>query len=119
MLGQGVWELELHVERARDDEGGATMRRSDVLAKLGYGIARNADVEVELPYVRELTGDAVVEGRGDVGLSVKWRFHQKDRFSLAFRPKPRSIRSESAYVAPTTNSRPCEPAAGSARLSWP
>jgi predicted porin len=86
VLGKDAWELELHGERARDDSAGVQMRRSDVAGKLGYGIARNADLEVELPYVREVTGDAVVEGRGDASLSVKWRFHEKDGFSLAFKP---------------------------------
>lgn len=51
-------------------------RRSDVSAKIGYGIAGNADLELELPYVREVTDGAVAQGRGDASLSVKWRFHE-------------------------------------------
>jgi outer membrane putative beta-barrel porin/alpha-amylase len=86
VLGEGVWELELHGERARDDEQGTSRRRSDVAAKLGCGIAHNADLEFELPYVREVTDGGAVEGRGDASLSVKWRFHEKEGFSLAFKP---------------------------------
>ena len=82
VLGKGTWEFELHGERARDSEAGVTRRRSDVAAKLGYGVLETLNVELELPYVRETTA----QGRGDASLSLKWRFHEKEGFSLAFKP---------------------------------
>lgn len=73
VLGKGVWELELHGERARDHKTGVSTRRSDSAAKLGYGIAENADLEVELPYVREVTGGEVTQGRGDASAGrLRW-----------------------------------------------
>jgi predicted porin len=86
VLDKGGWEFELHGERARDDQAGVTMRRSDVAAKLAYGIAESAHLEFEFPYVREVTGGEVAQGRGDATLSLKWRFHDKDGFSLALKP---------------------------------
>jgi hypothetical protein len=86
VLGKGTWEFELHGERARDKEAGVTTRRSDAAIKLGYGIAENADLEAELPYVREVTDGEVARGRGDASLSVKWRFYEKEGFSLVFKP---------------------------------
>jgi hypothetical protein len=86
VLGKGRWEFELHGERARDREAGVTLRRSDAAAKLGYGAAEKLDVEVELPYVREASNGDVARGRGDATLALKWRFHESEGFSLAFKP---------------------------------
>jgi hypothetical protein len=33
-----------------------------------------------------VTGGEVAQGRGDATLSLKWRFHDKDGFSLALKP---------------------------------
>jgi hypothetical protein len=71
VLGKGTWEVELHGERARDRENGISRRRSDVSAKLGYGLTETADLEAELPYLREVTDGEVAKGRGDASLSVK------------------------------------------------
>ena len=87
VLGKGVWELEVHGERARDDEAGVQTRTSDLAAKLGYGIAESADLEIELRHLREVTDGAVVQGLGAANLALKWRFHQTDGFSLAFKPE--------------------------------
>jgi hypothetical protein len=54
--------------------------------KLGYGIAENADLEVEFPHVREVTDGDVAQGRGDASLSLKWRFREKDGLSLVVKP---------------------------------
>jgi Putative MetA-pathway of phenol degradation len=86
VLGKGSFEFELHGERARDRKAGITLRRSDAVAKLGYGVAEELDVEIELPYVREATNGEVAQGRGDASLALKWRFHDKEGFSLAFKP---------------------------------
>jgi predicted porin len=86
VLGKGTFEFELHGERARDNEAGVTKRSSDAAAKLGYGATDKADVELELPYVREVTNGEVAQGRGDASLSLKWRFHETEGFSLAFKP---------------------------------
>lgn len=86
VLEAGVWEAELHGERTRDREAGVTTRGSDVTARLARGIARDVHFQVELPYVREVTDGVAVDGRGDAMLGFKWRFHDRDGLSLAFKP---------------------------------
>lgn len=86
VLGKGTWQLELHGERTRDNEGGATTRGWDTSAVLGYGITEKTDLQLELPYLREVTDGDVTEGRGDAALSLKWRFFEKDGLSFVFKP---------------------------------
>jgi hypothetical protein len=81
VLGRGMHELELHGERSR----AAGVRAAEAVAKLGYGLAETLDVEVELPYVRTTAGGSVTRGRGDAGLGAKWRFFEKDAFSMALK----------------------------------
>jgi hypothetical protein len=69
VLDKREWELELHGERVRDEEGGVRTRRTDVV-----------------PYLREVTYGDVASGRGDGNVAVKWRFYEKDRLSLVFKP---------------------------------
>ena len=86
VLDKGEWELELHAQRAREREGGATTRSSEVTAKLARGIADKVEAEVELPYLREVTDGDVAAGRGDASVSLKWRFHERDGVSMALKP---------------------------------
>jgi hypothetical protein len=86
VLDKGEWELELHGERAREEENGVRTRRYDPAAQISYGVARNAQVEFELPYIREVTDGEVAKGAGDVRASVKWRFYEKNALSLVFKP---------------------------------
>ena len=81
VLGKGLRELELHGERLRHG------RDAELILKLGYGVADPVDVELELPYLREVSDGAAVEGRGDAGVSVKWRFYERQALSLAFKPE--------------------------------
>src|SRR5262245_6466438 len=64
VLGKGVWEFEVHGESAHRDGPGRT-EKTEVLAKLGYGVGSTLDVEVELPYVREVVDGNVTSGGGD------------------------------------------------------
>jgi hypothetical protein len=86
VLDPGQWELELHGERARDRESGVTTHATEIVAKAARGMAKGVQLEMELPYLREKTDGEVAEGRGDALVSLKWRFYQKDRLSLAFKP---------------------------------
>lgn len=87
VLGKRTRELELHGERSRDREAGVSTRGTEIVLKLGYGVAEKADIEVELPYGREVAGGDAVEGRGDAGLALKWRFYDKSGLSFAFKPE--------------------------------
>lgn len=86
VLGRDVWQLEVHGERSRDREGEVTTRGIDSSAVLSYGITQQADVQVELPYLREETDGAVVQGRGDASISMKWRFFERNGLSLVAKP---------------------------------
>jgi hypothetical protein len=70
VLGSGVWQLELHGEQARDSENGVTSRALDASAVLSYGVSAQADLQVELPYLREEAGTQTVKGRGDATVSL-------------------------------------------------
>jgi hypothetical protein len=87
VLGKGVWEFEVHGEGARRDGSGGRSETTEVLAKLGYGVASTLDVEVELPYVREVVDGSVTSGRGDAAVAAKWRFYERENgFSMAIKP---------------------------------
>jgi hypothetical protein len=84
VLDKGQWELEFHGERARDRDEEVTT--TELVVKLARGVAEGVQIEFELPYEREKTGSDVAEGRGDALVSAKWRFYERDRLSLAFKP---------------------------------
>jgi len=86
VFGKGVFEFELHGESARRD-GPPASETTEVLAKLGYGLGPTLDVEAELPYVREIDDGAVKEGRADLLVAAKWRFYEKNGFSMAVKPE--------------------------------
>lgn len=86
VTGKGGWELEQHGSRSRDEEGGVSTRGTELLVKLGYGITDTADVEVEVPYLRETSDGAVAEWRGDASLSAKWRFYERGGWSFVLKP---------------------------------
>jgi predicted porin len=86
VLGKGGWQLELHGEKARDRQGGIIQRTTEVSAVLGYGVIEKADLQIELPYLREVTDGDVAKGRGDASLSLKWRFYESAGFSMVFKP---------------------------------
>ena len=86
VLGKRKSEFELHGERARDEEQGLRTRRSEVTAKIAHGVTENADLEFELPYLREVSDGDVAQGRGDASVSLKWRFYEKEGLSLVFKP---------------------------------
>lgn len=81
VLGKGGYELEVHGERTR----AAGERSTEAVVKLGHGLAETLDVELELPYTRTVAGGSVTSGRGDAGLGAKWRFFEKDAFSMALK----------------------------------
>jgi len=86
VLGKGGWQLELHGEKARDRQAGVTTHTSEAAAVLGYGIAEKADLQFELPHIRQVTDSAVASGRGDAAVSLKWRFYEKESFSMVLKP---------------------------------
>ena len=73
--GAGRWQLELNVERQKDDSARATQWGTT----LSYGLEDNADLQIGIPYT-------VNQGRQDLAVDVKWRFHQQGATSLGLKP---------------------------------
>lgn len=78
-LGAGGWQL----EGTSEEENGRTTRRRAWIHNfvLGRGFARNAEWQIALPWYRD-----GADGFGDVSLDVKWRFFERDTFSLGVKP---------------------------------
>jgi hypothetical protein len=77
--GAGRWQLEGTSEHEKDR---ATRRREDVSGfVLSHGFAAQADWQVTLPWHR-----AGEDGIGDLALDLKWRFFERDAFSLGLKP---------------------------------
>lgn len=77
--GTGRWQLEGTSEYEKDR---VTRRREGINAfVLTRGFAERADWQVALPWYR--VGE---DGIGDVALDLKWRFFERDAFSLGFKP---------------------------------
>jgi Putative MetA-pathway of phenol degradation len=69
----------------------AKERETELRAALTYGIIDNIDVILTIPYQWQKTevGDATVSdvsGIADISMEVKWRFFEKDGWSLAVKP---------------------------------
>ena len=79
--GRGRWQLELNGERNRDEVDGETLRGGQANAVLSYGIAETADLQVGVSWL----DNGVDKGAGDSLAAVKWRFWEKEPWSLGLR----------------------------------
>ena len=97
--GAGNWQLELQAQRNRHDytaDAGAgpvrqERRQTLFTPVLTYGLLDDLDVALGLNYLRHRTVEngAVTDeasGVSDSSLELKWRFYEKDDFSLALKP---------------------------------
>jgi hypothetical protein len=88
--GKGVAQLELTVEQPRDTRQGTVYEGTETSFVLNYGLAENVDLQLVLPYLRATQQTAAVrtvtEGALDARLNLKWRFFERDTFSLALMP---------------------------------
>lgn len=94
-LGKGKFQVELGFETSdhRNDDDGVVTKEdsSSATATVSYGILENLDLVLGMPYekmkVRE-DGETVhdEDGFADITLEAKWRFFEKDGFSLALKP---------------------------------
>jgi hypothetical protein len=103
--GKGKYQIEVNseftYEKERqynpDEEKWETKKETggELATVLSYGITDNTDIVLGLPYQWKktridgiVTTDKAEQGDGiaDMSLEVKWRFYEKDGFSLAFKP---------------------------------
>ena len=82
VLDKGTWQLELHGERSRDRQNGFTARGTEAAMALSYGVAKDLEVQIEQPYIR----NDFVNGRGDVQLELKWNFYERNGVALLLKP---------------------------------
>ena len=93
--GKERMQIEINGEVSSDKstEGGVTTKTEGrgIAAILSYGITDSADIIIGVPYQwSKTTLDDVVQsdesGIADMSLEAKWRFFEKDGFSLALKP---------------------------------
>src|SRR5262245_53647032 len=97
--GAGNWQLELqgqenrHSHTANDGTGPVNQERRPraFTTVLTYGLLDNLDIALGLNYLRtRVTENGIVvddaSGMSDSSLEMKWRFYEKDDFSLALKP---------------------------------
>lgn len=88
--GKGVAQFELTVEQPRDTRSGVTYRGTETSFVLNYGLAENVDLQIVQPYLHvteeSVAGGTETEGALDTRLNFKWRFYERDKFSLAVMP---------------------------------
>lgn len=82
----GTWTVD------QEDAGGEGVREINSLASLAFaaGVAETLDLMVGVPYVWTETKEAgqitKIDGVSDAVIEAKWRFYEKEKLSLAFKP---------------------------------
>ncbi|MFH1903282.1 MAG: transporter [Candidatus Omnitrophota bacterium] len=73
-----------------ESEGGVKEESSELAAALCFGLNDKTDLVLGIPYqwvtVKEDEASASENGFGDASLELKWRFFEKDGWSLALKP---------------------------------
>jgi len=88
--GKGKFQLEVNGEYGHDNEDGVIKNTTQVATTLTYGIIDNVDVAIGIPYqyirTKDSEGTTRHDGVSDLSIDLKWRFYEKDGFSLALKP---------------------------------
>ena len=88
--GKGKFQLEVNGEFAHEDEDGVKSDTSEIASTLSYGLTDTIDLVLGVPYQSIRTkeeGETFTEsGISDASFEVKWRFFEKDGFSLGLKP---------------------------------
>lgn len=88
--GKGKFQLEVLGEYGYDKEDGVKENTEDFTASFTYGIFDPVDIVLSVPYEfgREKEGGCTEKEQGlaDLSLELKWRFFDREGFSLALKP---------------------------------
>ncbi|MDD5724019.1 MAG: transporter [Syntrophales bacterium] len=93
--GTGKFQLELtgQYDEDKDTAAGVSVETTgkEVGTTLSYGLVENVDLVLSLPYQWGKTEEGNVrtydeKGVSDMAFEAKWRFFEKEGFSLAFKP---------------------------------
>lgn len=88
--GRGKFQLEVNGSYSRDSADGVVIKEAELGPTLSYGVTDTLDLVVGVPYVWvsvKADGETIREnGIADMDVSLKWRFHEREGFSLAIKP---------------------------------
>ncbi|MEM5785950.1 MAG: transporter [Syntrophobacteraceae bacterium] len=88
--GTGKFQVELLYEYERVEGGGVTDTGNSFDFVFTGGLTDTVDLVLGIPLLhvrsKSVDSDDSVFGAGDLGLEVKWRFFERDTFSLALKP---------------------------------
>ncbi|GER92463.1 transporter [hot springs metagenome] len=88
--GKGKFQLEINGEYGHDKEDGVTKNTTQTVTTLTYGWLDNMDIAIGMPYqyIRTKDSEGITrhDGMSDLSIDLKWRFHERDGFSLALKP---------------------------------
>lgn len=93
--GRGKFQVEVNGEYGHDSESELAVRSKENSGSLetvfSAGLIDSVDLVLAVPYEWSRVKEngfvsADTDGLGDVSLELKWRFFEKDGFSLAFKP---------------------------------
>lgn len=85
--GAGKWQLEINTDNSSQkvDQERTTINMANL--GLTYGLTEQIDLGLNLPYLRVSDDGGRRSGLSDAALMLKWRYYQKDGFSLALKPQ--------------------------------
>lgn len=86
-LGAGAVQLELNGEYAKDSSDSTT----EIAAAVSGGVRDDLDLVFSVPYQLlrfndEESSRTTEDGISDIAVEMKWRFYEKESFSLAIKP---------------------------------
>jgi hypothetical protein len=88
--GKGKFQIELNYEFDHENTAGVEENIHDISTVVSYGIIDNVDFVVGLPYQIIITMEGSEKTRengvSDLTLELKWRFFEREGFSLAVKP---------------------------------
>lgn len=89
--GAGKHQIEFALDATRDRSGAATQRSEQVGLVYAYGLGKSLDVELGIPHLRLRSDDGagattVARGFGDASIELKWKYYEKDGFTLGLKP---------------------------------
>ena len=88
--GKGKYQFEANGQYGRDNNRGTIQNTTPTATTLTYGVSDPVDVSIGIPYqftrTKDAQGTTHHDGFGDAGISVKWRFYEKEDLSFAIKP---------------------------------
>ncbi|MEJ2695121.1 MAG: transporter [Candidatus Sulfobium sp.] len=89
-LGKGRYQIEINAEYGSDEDNGAVQHTTPAVSAFTYGMSDSVDVSIGMPYLWTSTSESSsttgLNGPGDMAITVKWRFYEKNGLELALRP---------------------------------